>query len=364
MYAEYYALSSIPFQLTPDSRFFFGSSEHTKAMAFLNYGISQGEGFVVVTGEVGAGKTTLVEHLLSMLDPRRYVSARVVTTQLNNYDMLRMVGAGFQLFREGMDKASLLTRIKQFLSDLHGRQQRALLVIDEAQSLPTDALEELRMLSNILVAGAAPLQSILLGQPEFRATLSRPELEQVRQRVTASCHLGPLNAADTRLYIEHRLKRAGWKGDPGFSDQAFGEIYRFTGGIPRRINTLCSRILLLGFLEGKHRIDRETVVSVGSELSAEVGPLQGALPRLPQDSLATETVSNPTAEIFELPEFAIPAASGEREVVQDFGGRGDVVARDELMPRIEKLEQKLERQERSLSRALDIAVRHLGGLKP
>src|SRR3977135_2192091 len=146
MYSEYYSLNGMPFQLTPDSRFFFGSTEHNKAMAFLNYGISQGEGFVVVTGEVGAGKTTLVDHLLSTLDPTRYI-----TPQLNSYDMLRMVGAAFQIFREGMDKASLVTRIRQLLSDLTAQHKRALLIVDEAQSLTTEALEELRMLSNLMV---------------------------------------------------------------------------------------------------------------------------------------------------------------------------------------------------------------------
>src|SRR6185437_11499480 len=206
MYAEFYSLTSMPFQLTPDSRFFFGSSEHNKAMAFLNYGISQGEGFVVVTGEVGAGKTTLVDHLLATLDPTKYITGRIVTTQLNSYDMLRMVGAAFQIFREGMDKASLVTRIKQLLDELTAQRKRALLIVDEAQSLTTEALEELRMLSNLIVSGGSPLQSILLGQPEFRAVLSSPDLEQLRQRVTASCHLGALNEVDTRRYIEHRLK--------------------------------------------------------------------------------------------------------------------------------------------------------------
>jgi putative secretion ATPase (PEP-CTERM system associated) len=349
MYAEFYSLSGLPFQLTPDPRFFFGSTEHNKAMAFLNYGISQGEGFVVVTGEVGAGKTTLVDHLLSTLDPTRYIAGRIVTTQLNSYDTLRMVGAAFQIYREGMDKASLITRIRQLLTDLTTQHKRALLIVDEAQSLTTEALEELRMLSNLMVSGGSPLQSILLGQPEFRSTLSSPDLEQLRQRVTASCHLGALNEADTRRYIEHRLKRAGWKGDPSFSEDAFPEIYRFTGGIPRRINTLCSRLLLLGFLEEKHAIDRQMVASVGNELAAELGPLHAA--SIPTHRMVQLEPVQPV-QALEVTEKPDPAYLRE---VQDL--------RDDVLPRIMRIEQKMYQHDKAINRALDIAVKHLPAFK-
>ena len=350
MYAEFYGLNGMPFQLTPDSRFFFGSAEHNKAMAFLNYGISQGEGFVVVTGEVGAGKTTLVDHLLSTLDSNHYICGRIVTTQLNSYDMLRMVGAAFQIFREGMDKASLVTRIRQMLNDLTTQRKRALLIVDEAQSLTTEALEELRMLSNLIVSGGSPLQSILLGQPEFRQVLSSPDLEQLRQRVTASCHLGALNEADTRRYIEHRLKHVGWKGDPNFSEDALSEIYRFTSGIPRRVNTLCSRLLLLGFLEEKHAIDRQMVTSVANELAAELGPLQGISSPPPR-----ATVLEPVRlEPVRMMATADVDADYTREV-RDL--------RDDVLPRILRIEQKMYQHDRAISRALDIAVKHLPAFK-
>ncbi len=348
MYSEFYSLNGMPFQLTPDSRFFFGSTEHNKAMAFLNYGISQGEGFVVVTGEVGAGKTTLVDHLLSTLDPTRYITGRIVTTQLNSYDMLRMVGAAFQIFREGMDKASLVTRIRQLLSDLTAQHKRALLIVDEAQSLTTEALEELRMLSNLMVSGGSPLQSILLGQPEFRSVLSSPDLEQLRQRVTASCHLGALNEGDTRRYIEHRLKRAGWKNDPTFSESALTGIYRYTGGVPRRVNTLCSRILLLGFLEEKHHIDGDMVTSVANELAAELGPLQGGSAAAPGPR-AIE--SEPIARTVE-PVAADPVYGRE---IRDL--------REDVMPRIMKIEQKMYQHDKAIKGALDIAVKHLPAFK-
>ncbi len=349
MYAEFYSLTSMPFQLTPDSRFFFGSAEHTKAMAFLNYGISQGEGFVVVTGEVGAGKTTLVDHLLSTLDSSRYIAGRIVTTQLNSYDMLRMVGAAFQIYREGMDKASLITRLKQFLSDLSVQHKRALLIVDEAQSLTTEALEELRMLSNLMVSGASPLQSILLGQPEFRAVLSSPDLEQLRQRVTASCHLGALTETDTRRYIEHRLKRSGWNGDPRFSEDAFAEIYRYTAGIPRRVNTLCSRLLLLGFLEEKHAIDREMVASVGNELANELGPLQQNAPIPSHRTVQLEPVK--PVQMLEMAEIDTNFLREIRDL------------RDDVMPRILRIEQKMYQHDRAITRALDIAVKHLPAFK-
>lgn len=357
MYAEFYNLNSMPFQLTPDSRFFFGSAEHNKAMAFLNYGISQGEGFVVVTGEVGAGKTTLVDHLLSTLDPVRYIAGRIVTTQLNSYDMLRMIGAAFQIFREGMDKATLVTRIKQLLADLTTQRKRALLIVDEAQSLTTEALEELRMLSNLMVSGGSPLQSILLGQPEFRQVLSSPDLEQLRQRVTASCHLGALNAGDTHRYIEHRLHLAGWKNDPSFDAQAFAEIYRFTAGIPRRVNTLCSRLLLLGFLEEKHNIDCDMVVAVANELAAELGPLQGREAAAPAISQAEPVRMKEAATAVAAPEPVVAMASDPNlgHQIRDL--------REDILPRIKRIEEKMSQHDKALSRALDIAVRHLPAFK-
>jgi len=349
MYAEFYSLTSMPFQLTPDSRFFFGSTEHNKAMAFLNYGISQGEGFVVVTGEVGAGKTTLVDHLLSTLDSNRYIAGRIVTTQLNSYDMLRMVGAAFQIYREGMDKAALITRIRQLLNDLTDQHKRALLIVDEAQSLTTEALEELRMLSNLMVSGGSPLQSILLGQPEFRAVLSSPDLEQLRQRVTASCHLGALNEPDTRRYIEHRLNRANWMGDPKFHDEAFTEIFRYTSGIPRRINTLCSRLLLLGFLEEKHEIDREMVASVGNELASELGPLQASAGLPSHRTVQLEPVK---------PAQALHVESVDANWIHEIRD-----LRDDVMPRILRIEQKLYQHDKAINRALDIAMKHLPSFK-
>jgi general secretion pathway protein A len=269
MYTDYYRFSGLPFQLTPDARFFFASSGHSKAMAHLTYGLGQGEGFIIITGDIGAGKTTVVENLLRQLDGRKYVAATITNTQLGADDMLRMVASAFGVAQEGVDKATLLRRLEAFLARIHQQGQRALLLVDECQNLSVPALEELRMLSNLQIDGRAPLQSFLLGQPQFRETLARAELDQLRQRVIASYHLGPLNEAETRRYIEHRLQTVGWHNDPQLSDGVFPAIHRHCGGVPRTINTLCSRVLLFGFLEDRHALTAADVDEVALDLAQE-----------------------------------------------------------------------------------------------
>jgi general secretion pathway protein A len=233
MYAEFYGLTARPFQLTPDARFFFESTVHRQAMAYLVYGLHHAEGFIIITGEVGAGKTILVDNLLSTIDRNTFIAAKLVTTQLAGDDLLHMVAAGFGIGKEGLAKGSLLQRINDFALAQHRNGKRALLIIDEAQNLSFEALEELRMLSNIVSDRTMIIQSFLLGQPQFRAILGSPQLEQLRQRVTAAYHLGPLSEADCRAYIEHRLRRADWKGDPAFDEGCFSLIHQHTGGVPR-----------------------------------------------------------------------------------------------------------------------------------
>ncbi|HTW69554.1 MAG TPA: XrtA/PEP-CTERM system-associated ATPase [Acetobacteraceae bacterium] len=272
MYDKFYHLAGIPFLLTPDSRFFFGSSGHSRAIAHLVYGLAQEEGFIVITGEVGAGKTTLVEQLWSQLDRQNYVIARVVTTQVSPDDLLRLVMANFGIGdTPGLDKATLLRRFEFMVEEQRRIGRRCLLVVDEVQNLPLAALEELRMLSNITVDGKASLQTILLGQPQFRPILASRDAEQLRQRVLASYHLGPLTEAETRGYIEHRLKTVKWENDPGWDGDAFSAVYRCTGGIPRRINTLCSRVLLYGALEELHTITADMVETTAGELNQDLG---------------------------------------------------------------------------------------------
>ncbi|TAN77798.1 MAG: DUF2075 domain-containing protein [Gallionella sp.] len=269
MYEQYYGLSAKPFQLRPDPDFFFGSKGHKRAAAYLEYGLSQGEGFIVITGEIGAGKTTLVRNLFRNLQSENIVAAQIANTYLDADDTLRMVAGAFGLPYEDATKAALLARIEQFLRQCDRQGKRALLVVDEAQNLTPRTMEELRMLSNFQTADKSLLQTFLLGQPEFRKTLLGGNMQQLQQRVIATYHLGPMDAAETVSYIEHRLHTAGWHGDPAFSEGAFSAIHAFTGGIPRKINTLCDRLLLMGYLEEIHAFGSAEVNEVTSDIQQE-----------------------------------------------------------------------------------------------
>lgn len=338
MYTDFYKLKSLPFQLTPDPRFFFGSSGHNGAMAYLTYGLSQSEGFIIITGDVGAGKTTLVSYLLSTLDPETYLWARVVTTQLQADDMLRMVAASFGLPTDGADKATLLGRVQTFLEQSHSAGKRVLLVVDEAQNLPVPALEELRMLSNFQVGERTPLQCLLLGQPQFRAVLGARDLDQLRQRVIASYHLGPLNAAETRAYIEHRLRLADWKNDPRITDEAFARIYDYTGGVPRMINVICSRLLLFGFLEEVHDLGADAVERVAVEHERE-------LAQVVEEQVPGEL--QPSVDGWAQPAPPAPAASRAPERIER-------IDHEDVLRRLRALEERGNRDE---------VLRRLSGLE-
>lgn len=270
MYEAFYRLRAKPFSLNPDPNFYFGSKGHRRAMSYLEYGIHQGEGFIVVTGEVGAGKTTLVRNLFRKLDSGNLVAAQLVNTQLDADDTLRMVAASFGLPHEEVPKAVLLKRLEAFLMSCREQGKRALLVVDEAQNLAPRAVEELRMLSNFHAADRSLLQTFLLGQPEFRLTMQSAGMTQLRQRVIASYHLGPLDEEDTRGYIQHRLQIVGWSSDPSFSEEAFAEIFSFTGGIPRKVNTLCDRLMLMGYIEEKHTFGATEVREVITDIQREM----------------------------------------------------------------------------------------------
>jgi putative secretion ATPase (PEP-CTERM system associated) len=270
MYTQFYGLSARPFQLTPDARFWFDSRTHKKAMAYLGYGLAQGEGFITITGEVGAGKSTLVAHLLATIDRERLNAVSLVSTQVEGDDMLRLAAQGLGIGTEGVAKAQLLDRIEARLSEEAGKGKRTLLIVDEAQNLPTSALEELRMLSNFTRQGHALLQIFLLGQPEFRDRLANDDgLEQLRQRVIATHHLEAMEPGEIEAYLVHRLAVAGWEGRPGFEAGAFAAIHRQTGGIPRRVNQLANRILLHGAVERLDRIGADDVEAVAGDMAAD-----------------------------------------------------------------------------------------------
>lgn len=323
MYKEYYNLTAMPFQLTPDRQFFYASREHNRALSHLIYGLAQEEGFIVITGEIGAGKTMLVERLSSELDERKFSTFRLLTTQVSGDDLLKMIAAGFGAFVDAVDKSNVLRRLEQLFGEKQAAGRRCLLVIDEAQNLGLPALEELRMLSNLTIAGRPPFQCVLLGQPQFRQLLADPQMEQLQQRILASYHLGSLSDDDTREYIQHRLKTAGWAGDPSFDDAAFAAIHRHTGGIPRRINTLSSRLMLAGYLDETHHIGGTMVNEIAEELRRDVATRASPL-------------SPPTRDASARARDGDPAAAVER--------------------RLARIEKSVARHDRAIRRALELAV--------
>ena len=271
MYESHFNFTAAPFGLNPDPDFYFGSRGHSSALSYLQFGVYQAEGFVVVTGEIGAGKTTLVRTLLSELDKDKIVAAQIVSTQLEAGDLLRSVALSFGIAPKSLSKPELIATIEAFLTSLVTENRRALLIVDEAQNLNREAVEELRMLSNFQLGNRALLQSFLVGQPELRVLLTSKPMEQFRQRVIASCHLGPMDMQETQAYVEHRLHQVGWKDHPVFSPEAFERIHHFTSGIPRRVNLLCNRLLLAAYLGSLARIDAALVDTVGDEVRSEVG---------------------------------------------------------------------------------------------
>jgi general secretion pathway protein A len=269
MYEAFFGLTSKPFQLNPDPNFFFGSKQHRRAKAYLEYGVSRNEGFIVITGEIGAGKTTVLRSLIDGLHGTNVIAGHLVTTQLGAEDTLRMVGAAFGFRVKDVPKSELLITLEAFLISQTSKGKRCLLIVDEAQNLSPRAVEELRMLSNFQFGNQALLQSFLIGQPEFREILQRPEMEQFRQRVAATCHIGPLDADETKSYVEHRLKCAGATDKPTFDAAAFEGIYKASSGIPRRINSVCDRLLLLGYLSNRTHLTTEDVAEVAKEFAQE-----------------------------------------------------------------------------------------------
>jgi putative secretion ATPase (PEP-CTERM system associated) len=281
MYESHFGLSGPPFQLNPDPAFYYDSRGHSHALAYLKYGAHQGEGFIVVTGEIGAGKTTVVRTLLEGLDTTKVVAAQIVSSQLAAGDLLRAILIAFGVPVTTDSKAHLISTIEAYLTSLAAEGKRALLIIDEAQNLARESIEELRMLSNFQLGNHALLQSFLVGQPELRTLLKSKAMEQLRQRISASCHLAPLDCVDTRRYIEHRLTRVDWKGTPHFTIAAYERIHHWTGGVPRRINRLCNRLLLAAYLHNVTEISESLVVETASELRSEIGELSDMMPLEP-----------------------------------------------------------------------------------
>ena len=271
MYDDHYGLTGRPFQLTPDPKFWFDTATHRKAMAYLGYGLAQGEGFIVITGDIGAGKTTLVGHLMDTIDHQQLNAMKLVSTAIEADDLLRIVATELQVDPSALTKAELLTAIERGLHAVARTGKRTLLIVDEAQALPVDALEELRMLSNFQAGGHALLQIVLLGQPEFRDRLHGSErLEQLRQRVIAIHHLDPMEEHEVSDYLAHRLTVVGWTGNPDFTEDAFAAFFTGSAGVPRRLNQLAGRVMLHAAIDDLTVIDGDTVRAVQRDLEGDL----------------------------------------------------------------------------------------------
>ncbi|MDB5737030.1 MAG: ral secretion pathway protein [Sphingomonas bacterium] len=339
MYDSHYGFSDRPFQLTPDPRFWFESGTHRTAMAYLGYGLAQGEGFIVITGDVGAGKTTLVGHLMASIDRQRLNVVRLVSTQVEGEDMLRLAAQGLGLGTEGLAKAQILDRIERTLR-LHANEgRRTLLVVDEAQNLSLSALEELRMLSNFQNGGQALLQIFLLGQPEFRDRFQKSDrLEQLRQRVIATHHLTPMESEEVKPYILHRLDLVGWQGSPAFAEDSWEALFKHSGGLPRRLNMLAGRVLLHGSVEGLERIDGATIDLVAADMAEE---REGAETVAEAPAVPTQTPRRRSTD-------GAPPAEPAVRIVRELD--------PEMLDRITSLEERLDEQEAAIRRVLTLLI--------
>ena len=296
MYEAFYHLNSNPFRLTPDPKFCFSHAGYKSAREYLDYALRLGEGFIMVTGRPGTGKTTLAETFLKDLDSTKVSAKRVAVSGLEADDLLRAVAYAYGIEASGLDKATLRHRIQQYFILQEQRGRRALLIIDEAQGLPSSSLEELRLLAD-LQAGSRPLlQLFLVGQETLRDLMSTPGMDQFQQRIIATCHLKPLGLRETRAYIKHRLCQAGWKGDPELTGAALLAIHQWTRGVPRHINKLCNRLLLLGYGKGKHILDEEEVQAISAELREEQLTSLGSARETPDEFSTTRTMEEPGDE--------------------------------------------------------------------
>jgi general secretion pathway protein A len=270
MYEEYFGLSSKPFSIVPDPRYFFLSEGHREALAHLLYGIKSDGGFVLLTGEVGTGKTTVCRRLLEMM-PEDTEVAFVLNPKMTVEELLATICDEFRIgYPEGNRSVKFLVdRIYDYLLDVHGKGRRAVLIIEEAQNLTADVLEQIRLLTNLETSEHKLLQIIMLGQPELRAMLSQPQLLQLSQRITARYHLGPLSREEAASYVNHRLSVAGLTRGQPFPPATMTTLYRLTGGIPRLINVTCDRALLGAYVQGKDVVDRTTLKNAAREVSGE-----------------------------------------------------------------------------------------------
>jgi general secretion pathway protein A len=374
MFDDFYALTGRPFQLTPDPQFYFESATHKKALSYLGYGLAQGEGFIVITGEVGAGKSTLVAHLMRKIDPAQLTVGQIVTSNLDGEELVHVTAQSFGLDIEGHDKASALGAIEGFLHEEARAGRRCLLVVDESQNLSVEALEELRMLSNFQLGSHPLLQTLLLGQPEFKQVLAEhPALEQLRQRVIAAHHLEAMGPSEIEPYIIHRLQCVGWQGNPAFDQRVFAELHEATGGIPRRVNQLMSRLLLLGAVEQRTRIDSVMLASVRKEMDGD-----SAFPAAAPQPLAKVEIAGPIKHAVQpqaepaVPDFEELLAGRDAEIAALRQAVDELVHAEpkptdglaDVSDRLERLERRIADQEDAVRHVLTMLIEWFEGEKP
>jgi putative secretion ATPase (PEP-CTERM system associated) len=369
MFDDFYGLTGRPFQLTPDPSFYFESATHRKALSYLGYGLAQGEGFIVITGEVGAGKSTLVAHLMRKVDPAQLTVGQIVTSNLDGEQLVHVAAQSFGLDVEGHDKATALGSIEGFLHEEARAGRRCLLVVDESQNLSVEALEELRMLSNFQLGAHPLLQILLLGQPEFKQVLAtNPALEQLRQRVIAVHHLEAMPAQEIEPYVAHRLHCVGWDGRPAFEQGVFDALHEATGGIPRRVNQVMSRLLLLGAVEQRADIDAAMLSVVLKEMEGD-----SAIPATVREQVekrraapAQETSEGmPPAADIDVRELFAERDAQIRElrdaVAKLASAAPDTKVGDRWVERVETLELRLAEQDRAVRHVLTMLIEWFEG---
>ncbi len=294
MYDQFYNLKAEPFKLSPDHRFCFSHRSYAKAKAYMQYAFQRAEGFVMITGKPGTGKTTLVSDLVESLPADKVNVAMLVCTQLEADDLLRMVADAYGVPSDTDRKSAILQQLTKVFTDAYKMGRRALLIIDEAQDLSTSALEELRLLTNLQLNRQPLLQIFLLGQEELRDMVQQPNMEQVHQRLVAACHIQPLKEEETKAFIKHRLKQVGWNNDPAISEAVYPVIHKISHGIPRRINMICSRLFLHGCVEELHQLSINDAKVVLTEIQHE----QLTSKNIPSD------IDFEADDIYEKPELA------------------------------------------------------------
>lgn len=271
MYNLFYGLEEQPFNLTPDSKYLFLSHRHQEALAALLFGVQERKGFIALSGEIGSGKTTLTRALLAQLDPKTVKTAVILNSYLNDLELLKTINEEFGLSSASDSKKALLDQLNRFLIEEHQLKNNVVLILDESQNLRPETLEQIRMISNLETETDKLIQIILVGQPELRRTLALPELEQLNQRITVRYHVTPLEEAEIGDYIKHRLAVAKAKVNVAFTPQALRLIYHYSKGIPRRINVICDRALLVGYVLGRYDVDGDTIQQAVEEVRGETG---------------------------------------------------------------------------------------------